>query len=106
MQALGLPDGEYVYNGMEYIACGGVPRYHDGTLIGTAVGLSELVKRFIGFTGCSLFDAIRTVTEIPAKVLGLYPEKGTIREGCDADLAIVDDAAEHLCHDRGRADRL
>lgn len=86
--------GTYTYNGMEYTARGGVPRYHDGTLIGTGVGLSELVKRFIGFTGCSLLDAIRTVTEIPAKVLGLYPAKGTIREGCDADLAIIDDAVE------------
>ena len=94
IQALGLPDGAYVYNGMDYRTCGGVPRYHDGTLIGTAVGLSELVRRFIGFSGCSLIDAIRTVTEIPAKLLGLYPEKGTVREGCDADLAVIDDDVE------------
>ena len=94
IQALGLPDGAYTYNGMEYAVRGGVARCHDGTLIGTAVGLSELVKRFIHFTGCSLLDAIRTVTEVPAKTLALFPRKGTVRQGCDADLTIIDDAVD------------
>ncbi len=94
IQALGLPDGTYTYNGVEYTARGGVARCHDGTLVGTAVGLSELVQRFINSAGCSLLDAIRTVTEVPAKTLALFPRKGTVRQGCDADLTIVDDAVD------------
>jgi len=91
MQAMGLPDGKYIYNGVEYESREGAARYKDGTLIGTALGLSELVKRFISFTGCGLDDAVKTVTENPAKVLGLADRKGTIAVGKDADLVLLND---------------
>jgi len=91
MQAMGLPDGQYVYNGVEYESRDGAARYKDGTLIGTALGLSELVKRFISFTGCGLGVAVKTVTENPAQVLGLEDRKGSVAVGKDADLILLDD---------------
>ncbi|MHC4691906.1 MAG: N-acetylglucosamine-6-phosphate deacetylase [Planctomycetota bacterium] len=91
MQAMGLPDGQYIYNGVEYESKEGAARYKDGTLIGTALGLSELVERLISFTGCGLDVAIRTVTENPAKVLGLADRKGSIAVGKDADLVLLDE---------------
>lgn len=91
MQAMGLPDGQYIYNGIEYQSRDGAARYKDGTLIGTALGLSELVKRFIGFTDCGLEAAVKMVTENPAKVLGLTDSKGSIAVGKDADLVLLDD---------------
>ena len=91
MQAMGLPDGHYVYNGVEYESKNGAARYKDGTLIGTALGLSELVKRLISFTGCGLDVAVKTVTENPAKVLGLADRKGSIAVGKDADFVLLDD---------------
>ncbi|UCC23432.1 MAG: N-acetylglucosamine-6-phosphate deacetylase [Planctomycetota bacterium] len=91
MQAMGLPDGQYVYNGVEYESKNGAARYKDGTLIGTALGLSELVKRLISFTDCNLELAVKMVAENPAKVLGLTDRKGSIAVGIDADLFLLDE---------------
>ena len=90
IQALGLPDGRYVYNNIEYECRNGTPRYKDGTLIGTAVTLNELLVRLMRFTQCPLATAIRTVTENPARVLGLEKTKGRIAPGYDADMVILE----------------
>lgn len=90
IQALGMPDGRYVFNGMEYECKNGTPRYKDGTLIGTAVTLNELLVRLMRFTQCPLSEAIRTVTENPARVLGLAETKGRIAPGYDADLVVLE----------------
>ena len=90
MQAIGLGDGKFIYNGIEYESKEGTARYKDGTLIGTALGLSQLLDKFITFTNCPLDVAIKTVTENPAKVLGLEDKKGTIASGKDADLVLLD----------------
>jgi len=91
MQAMGLPEGKYIYNGLEYASRNGTATYFDGTLIGTSLGLNQLVERFIQFTGCPLNIAIKTVTENPARILGIRDKKGTIELGKDADLAIFND---------------
>jgi N-acetylglucosamine-6-phosphate deacetylase len=90
MQALGLPDGHYTYNNLQYESKNGTARYKDGTLIGTALGVSQLLARLTQFTPCSPPDAIRTVTENAAQVLGLGQTKGSIAPGRDADLVVLD----------------
>ena len=90
MQAIGLGDGMFVYNGIEYESKAGAARYKDGTLIGTALGLSQMLERFIEFTDCPLDTAIRMVTQNPAGLLGLQDKKGTITLGKDADLILLE----------------
>ena len=63
MQAIGLGDGMFIYNGVEYESKAGAARYKDGTLIGTALGLSQMLEKFITFTNCSLETAIRMATQ-------------------------------------------
>jgi N-acetylglucosamine-6-phosphate deacetylase len=92
IQALGLPDGKYMYNNIEYEAKNGAARYADGTLIGTALGLNRMLARLMDFTGCSLSEAVHTVTRNAAGVLGLQARKGAIEVGKDADLVLLDDA--------------
>jgi N-acetylglucosamine-6-phosphate deacetylase len=91
MQALGLPDGKHEYNGLPYETSDGAARYKDGTLIGTAMGLNGLINRLMRFTDCSLATAIKTVTENPARLLGLEHRKGTIGIGLDADLILLNE---------------
>ncbi len=37
-----------------------------------------------------LYTLIRALSEMPAKIFGLYPQKGVLQEGSDADLVIFD----------------
>jgi N-acetylglucosamine-6-phosphate deacetylase len=103
MQAIGLGDGMFIYNGVEYESKAGAARYKDGTLIGTALGLSQMLKRFIEFTDCHLDTAIRMVTQNPAKLLGIGDKKGSITVGKDADLVLLDnDLSVHTTIVAGR----
>src|SRR5204862_5217631 len=47
--------------------------------------LTEVVRR-----NASIQDYVRWSADAPAKVWGLYPRKGTLTVGSDADIALVD----------------
>jgi len=91
MQAMGLPDGSYTYNGTPYRSENGTARYEDGTLIGTTLGMNSIVSRYRNFTGCSLNEALAAASANPARLLGLG-ERGRVEPGMDADLIIIDEA--------------
>jgi N-acetylglucosamine-6-phosphate deacetylase len=90
MQAMGLPEGKYVYNGKEYTSKDGAAKYDDGTLIGSTMSLLNIAFKFQQFTGCTFETAINTVTINPAKLLGIEKQKGHIASGFDADIVIID----------------
>jgi dihydropyrimidinase len=39
---------------------------------------------------------VEVLSELPARIFGLYPKKGTIQEGSDADLVVFDPTSRHL----------
>lgn len=103
MHSMGLPDGHYIYNQLEYESKEGTARYKDGTLIGTALGLSQMLARLTQFTPCTVPDAIKTVTENAAQVLGQGQTKGSLAPGQDADLVILEsDLSVHTTIVAGR----
>lgn len=53
--------------------------------------------------GMSLGRIGQVMAENPAKIFGLYPQKGTIAEGSDADLVLVDLDAEHTVGEEARS---
>jgi len=90
MAALGMPPGRYCLNDFDVIVSDCDARLPDGTLAGSILPLAQAVRNLIAFTGCSLPDALATVTTTPARVLNLSHERGHIAPGFIADLVLLD----------------
>jgi dihydropyrimidinase len=43
----------------------------------------------------TLTRLVQTMCENPAKIFGLYPKKGVLQEGSDADMVVFDPAVTH-----------
>lgn len=87
----GLPNGKYTYNEQPYISKDGAACYTNGTLIGTTMGLKEIVDRFMKHTNCSFTTAVDMVTRNPARLLGISERKGRLAPGMDADIVVLDE---------------
>jgi len=90
--ALGMPHGRMTLAGFEIVHDETGVRLADGTLAGSALALDQAVRNLIEFTGCSLVDAVATVTTTPADLLGLT-DRGRIQVGARADFATLDEDA-------------
>jgi dihydroorotase (multifunctional complex type) len=53
----------------------------------------------------SLERLVQTYSETPARLLGLYPRKGALRVGSDADVVLVDPEREHVLRNDDIASR-
>lgn len=51
--------------------------------------MDQAVRNLIRFTGCSVIEAIESASLKPAKLLGLYPQKGVLEPGSDADFNLL-----------------
>ncbi len=52
--------------------------------------LLPLLLKLVGDKAISYADLVRCACEQPARIFGLYPQKGTLAPGSDADLVVVD----------------
>ncbi len=57
---------------------------------GSTTLLGQEIPILVKEVGLSIPEAIRMVTEIPAKILGIADKKGSIRTGLDADIILLD----------------
>jgi N-acetylglucosamine-6-phosphate deacetylase len=89
ISALGMPPGKYNLGDFEIYVTETQVTLNDGTLAGSNITQQKSLLNLMAWTGCSLYEAIRTVTATPAEFLGLA-NKGKIVPESDADLVLVD----------------
>ncbi len=89
MAALGMPAGRHLLGDFEVIVDGTSARLADGTLAGSILAHDQALRNLIAITGCTLAEALPTVTTTPAKVIGLAGERGRIEPGYAADLVLL-----------------
>jgi N-acetylglucosamine-6-phosphate deacetylase len=89
MAALGTPPGRYRLGDFEVDVDAASARLADGTLAGSILALNEALRNLMTFTGCSLGEALPTVTTTPATLLGLA-DRGELAPGAVADIVLFD----------------
>ena len=94
MAALGMAPGAYRLSDQEVIVTehsDGMreARLASGTLAGSVLAMDEALRRLVMYTGCSLRDALATMTTTPADLLGIGHERGRLRAGAFADLVFL-----------------
>ena len=91
MSAAGLKDGKYIYNNLKYESKDGLTVYcGTDTFIGTALTLNKIVKRITDMGIVDLAQAVEMASLAPAKVLGIDDKKGSLENGKDADIVVMD----------------
>lgn len=66
----------------------------DGTLAGSNLNMAAAVRNAVRLMGVDLATAIRMASEVPASVMGLAAEIGSLRRGMRADMVLVDGEGE------------
>ncbi len=89
MAALGMPPGRHLLGDFEVAVDEVSARLPDGTLAGSILSLDQALRNLIDVTGCSLADALPTLTTAPARAIGMDHERGRIARGHVADMVLL-----------------
>jgi len=92
MHLVGLPDGAYDWtNGRRLIKTGSrlILEGTDDKIAGSSITLIECVSNFLNWSGASVPQALKAVTETPARMLGIRGVKGCLDADADADLVVI-----------------
>ena len=91
IMAAGLPDGKYHLGVNEVVVEDGDAKLaSDGTRAGSTLTQDTALKNLLAFTDRPLEELLPLLTENPARLIGVFDRKGSIADGKDADLAVLD----------------
>ncbi len=93
IMAAGLPDGNYKLGVNDVVVVDGDAKLaSNGVRAGSTLTTGQALKNIMAFTGRPLEEVLKLLTENPAKLIGVFDKKGSIAEGKDADLVVLDEA--------------
>ncbi|GAA1862181.1 N-acetylglucosamine-6-phosphate deacetylase [Myceligenerans crystallogenes] len=101
MAAAGVADGPYDLGPLRVTVRDGVARLTDpdhpggGAIAGGTSHLIDVVRRTVE-AGVPLTEAVRAASAVPARVLGLDRELGTLTRGLRADVVVADESLRPL----------
>jgi len=96
MRAKCLHNGEYELGGQTVTLHHNRVTLKDGTLAGSILRMPEAIQNIMRFTHCSLAEAVSMASSNPARVLGLSHRKGSIANGKDADVVVMNASLDVL----------
>jgi N-acetylglucosamine-6-phosphate deacetylase len=101
MGAAGMGDGVYPLGPLKVTVADGVARLSEGqagagAIAGSTLTLDHALRRAVTVDGLPVTEAVRALSETPARLLGIDDRVGSIEEGKDADLVVLDGSFEVL----------
>lgn len=102
MRGAGMPDGDSIIgslkDGQKVIIENGVAKLPDRTAFaGSVATTNRLVSTMVNIADVPLLDAIKMMTETPAKIMNVNDRKGGLVVGKDGDIVIFDDDFDVKC---------
>ena len=92
IMAAGLPDGKYKLGVNDVIVEDGDAKLaENGVRAGSTLTQDVALKNLLAFTGKGLEEILPLFTENPAKLIKVFDRKGSIANGKDADLVLLDE---------------
>jgi N-acetylglucosamine-6-phosphate deacetylase len=96
MRAAGMPEGESILGGLKdgqkVLVEDGVAKLTDRSAFAGSVATSDIcVRTYYRKAEVPLTEAVRMMTETPARELGIEDRKGSLAVGKDADIVIFDE---------------
>lgn len=91
-RAGGLADGEYTLGGQPIFVKGIECRLQDGTIAGSVLKMNDAVRNFRDHAGVTMAQAVWAASLNAAASAGLAEHKGSLENGKDADIVLMDDA--------------
>jgi N-acetylglucosamine-6-phosphate deacetylase len=87
----GMPNGTYEDGDRTIVKEDHRAYVMGGTLVGSVAPMNFCVGNIVRSVGCSLAEAIKMASLIPAVVIGVDDRKGSLEPGKDADLVVIDE---------------